>query len=1013
MARFKRLLLLCSALIALFIVAALLALRFLPETEFIRSSVQDQLRRITGQQVSVGSISVSPSYSGALSLKVRGIAVASAQGKLLLSADELNLSPEILPFLRKEISIESVTVQGLRTTVRRSQEGTISAAFIPVPVSSPASDGEPQAQPAGKPEAAPGADQKSEGKVKWSIDSIFLKNARIDWVDQQALPGQEVQICLKNLSASLIRPKFDRKVNVIAEAQLSSGSGKATPVNIKGTVLPAEDLNGMEGANLEVSANSMSLRPFDVYLPGWMNSDLAVESASASLNWEKGSEPKIRCNAAFKSETRTAAQLTVRAELSAAEDFSAIVTGRISAESDGVPISFLTAALPDKLPLDPRHGILKAAIQADWKKNQDWVATANLNLEDVVPAGKLKGLASKVKIWCQAKLEPKLLVIESMEVSETARIASIAGSIERPFSDERLLDLRGDFSFKPEWLKSLGVSVPKGVSIRGAIPVRGNVRGHPNNIWVDLKADLTAAGIELLPHLEKAPGNRGTLAVKGRFLPFREHKNEEPALVSLGLAGVNLRINPKGKWFPGKYVSLESKFFLKGNRVDFKDGTLALRRGSEPGDILSVKADVTDLGSPEPHFDGTATLNVDKDIVSLLSDNEREVALKGNAPLKGKFTGTGASLVWSVAIPLTHLDLAIGQTFRKPGGLTGAFKASGKLAGQELDVTSAQLTFPGVVLNGKGKVRDRNGNFSEITLDLAKSELKELVKLVPTAGDLRLSGPIEATIGLKKAGADLVPEGVVRLIAVDYRPPNAGWTLENIKGLVEPHGTAVKIPGLTGNLRGTIEAPVKVMGSLKDVKSVESLNGSLSVTMDSGRIRADRLKNTLDKVNLLIGTVLNPQDVQQSRLLDFKSLTGDLTIGGGNVRTENITLKGAEVNAGLMGSLRLSAMTLELLAGIKTYTTVGTTVGKIPAVKELVKKHEGLLKMTGLDKELKRLGIDGESGDGKNNGAAPPAKTPVTVIVKVRGPASRPEVSPVLESTLSKETLSRLQSLMN
>ncbi len=53
MARFKRLLVICSALIVLLIVAALLALRFLPETEFIRSSVQDQLRRITGQQVSV------------------------------------------------------------------------------------------------------------------------------------------------------------------------------------------------------------------------------------------------------------------------------------------------------------------------------------------------------------------------------------------------------------------------------------------------------------------------------------------------------------------------------------------------------------------------------------------------------------------------------------------------------------------------------------------------------------------------------------------------------------------------------------------------------------------------------------------------------------------------------------------------------------------------------------------------------------------------------------------------
>ncbi len=42
--------------------------------------------------------------------------------------------------------------------------------------------------------------------------------------------------------------------------------------------------------------------------------------------------------------------------------------------------------------------------------------------------------------------------------------------------------------------------------------------------------------------------------------------------MSLGLAGVNLRINPKGKWFPGKYVSLESKVFLKGNHSISRTG---------------------------------------------------------------------------------------------------------------------------------------------------------------------------------------------------------------------------------------------------------------------------------------------------------------------------------------------------------------------------------------------------------------------------------------------------------
>lgn len=1015
MGRYKRALVVVSALIALLIVAALLALRFLPETEFIRYNVQEHLHRITGQQVSVGSISVSPSYAWGLNLKVRGIAVASTQGKLLLSADELILSPEIIPFFRKEISIESVTISGLRATIRRCPDGTMSIPFIPLPVSSPTPERATLTSTVGGEELGPEPGRQPEKQVKWSIASVYLKDSRIDWVDQRAFPGGEVQVSLKNLSASLVGKKSDRKVNVRADAELTSGTEKPSHVTLHGVVTPDADLAGLEGAVIDARLNTFSLRPFDVYLPPKVSSDIAVESTTASLTWEKGSEAKVRIKTAVKSETRTAAQLNVQADLEAADGFSAIDSVRITADTDGFPLSFLTAALPEKFPLETRSGILKASVQAGWKKAENWSADANFTLEDVVPVGALKGLASKVRIWSQAKVDPESVVIESLEISESGRIASLSGTVARPFSEERLLDLHGELALRPQWMTTLGISLPKDLTINGSIPVRGRVRGKLENVWIDLKADLTAAEIKWASHFEKPSGNPGTLAIKGNFSPLKDHKNVEPGILSIGMAGVNLRPNPKGKWFPKKNLSLESKFFLKSNRLDLKEGALTLRRGADPGDILSIRGDVTDLGSSAPHFDGTGSLNVDSEIVALLSGSQPDVALKGNAPLKMKVTGTPAALAWSLAVPLTHLDLTVGQSFRKPGGVAGALKASGRSSGKEMDLSSAQLTFPGVVLNGKGKLRDHNGDFGELHLDLAKSELKELLKLVPSAADLKLSGPLEASIVLKKASEEIIPEGNIRLLAVDYRPHNAGWTVENIKGLLQPRGDSLGIPELTGTLRGAIEAPVKIKGSLKDIQSIESLNGNLSLTMDSGRIRADRLKDTLDKVNLLIGTILNPQaQAQKSRLLDFKSLAGDLRIGAGNVRTDNLTLKGEEVSAGIIGSAGLSSQNLDLLAGIKTFTVAGSALGKIPGVKELVKKHEGFLKMTGLDKELKRIGIDGESGDPKPEAeTSPPSKTPVTVILKVRGPASRPEVTPVLENTIAKDTLSRLHGLMN
>ena len=54
---------------------------------------------------------------------------------------------------------------------------------------------------------------------------------------------------------------------------------------------------------IDARLNTFSLRPFDVYLPPRVSSDIAMESTTASLTWEKGSEAKVRLKTALKSET--------------------------------------------------------------------------------------------------------------------------------------------------------------------------------------------------------------------------------------------------------------------------------------------------------------------------------------------------------------------------------------------------------------------------------------------------------------------------------------------------------------------------------------------------------------------------------------------------------------------------------------------------------------------------------------------------------------------------------------
>lgn len=224
----------------------------------------------------------------------------------------------------------------------------------------------------------------------------------------------------------------------------------------------------------------------------------------------------------------------------------------------------------------------------------------------------------------------------------------------------------------------------------------------------------------------------------------------------------------------------------------------------------------------------------------------------------------------------------------------------------------------------------------------------------------------------------------------------------------------MEIPELAGSVVGSIEAPLKIRGSLTDVTAAETLNGRVSIEMGQGSIRADRLRKLLNQAQLLVGTLVNPgKDQKKVDFMAFQSLTGNVKIKAGVAETENLKLKGPDLNLGAIGTLRLNTMDLDLLAGVKTYAIPTAALGKVPVVKDLIKKHEDLLKATGLDKELKRLGID--TTDSKDSEATGPAsaKNPVVVLARVRGPAGSPRVSPVLEASLAADVASRLKALLN
>jgi hypothetical protein len=386
----------------------------------------------------------------------------------------------------------------------------------------------------------------------------------------------------------------------------------------------------------------------------------------------------------------------------------------------------------------------------------------------------------------------------------------------------------------------------------------------------------------------------------------------------------------------------------------------------------------------------------------------------GNAPAKLVLGGPSNNLDWSAELALTHLDINVKQAFRKPGGLNGSLSASGKLSGSGLTLGNGRLSLPGLVVQGQGTLVDPKGNFGSVSCTARKSDLKDVAKLFPPAAGLGLSGPADASILVKGVHDTVTATGTIRLLSVEYRPEKAAWGLEKVKGNLELDGSSLTVPEVSGNIVGTLEGPFKVKGSLSNIGSTDALNGSFSLSVGQGRIRAEKLRGLLSQAQLLIGTLLNPQSSDRRKdPLEIQFANGDFQIHAGTVRTENLTIRGADVSSGAIGTLRLASNDLDVLVGVHTVTAAGDALGKIPAVRQFIKKHEGLLSATGLDKELKRFGLDTKDSPDEKADASGATKTPVTVLFRLHGPAGSPQVTPVFEHSVNKATLSRLKSLIN
>ena len=1006
-------------------VALIVMVRFLPETDFIRNAVEQRLRDLTGQNIAIASIELGGSFPDLMRITVQGVTATSQDGQKQLSMNRLVLVPSVAPLLHREISIESVNIEGLHTSLTRLADGSVRYPFVVAPVSSPVRGPERIEEPAGPGEQVPKEKpEAARGGLTWSIKSVKLTDCRIDFIDEQTAQEGEgpTVISLKTLNASLSQQKEGNAFAISLRAQMKGAKAEAGPVGLTGDVTLTGDLSQLQQAKATLTSESLRLEPFQRFLPpsAEILSAFRLSGVHCTMTWEKAQPCAFSFEGNLNGKGENSGAIALKGEGRAAEDFSLIQNVTIEAKTEGFPLRAVQSLVPRGVPWETSSGLLSANVRGEWRKPSDWTVQGQVSFADLASKGAVAALGKKMGVKAQISLDPRQLTVQDMEVAEAKhRLATVSGKVQEPLSGQPTLDLTADCTARPQWLKAFGVRLPETVNIAGYVPVRVRVKGPTEKMSIDVNANLAPAAIRVSPFVEKPEGEKASLTVQTTLTEAHRSAASKAAYVlrvGLYVLSPHIRLKADGAPLTGRILTLTSRVIVKGKSVDIRDAVLTLKRPQrKSSDDLVIQVDMADLESGHPKLKGTLAAFLHKETISALLGNlPSNLKLSGEAHGKLTFSGNPKALDWNLELPLTSLGIDVEKSFRKPAGVAADFKASGKWAQETLNLERSRLTLPGIYAVARGVLKERKGGFGGLKVRVKRADLKDVARLLPSLAKVKVSGPVEADLELKPSQKGIVPHASVRLVSADYHADNSAWILSKLRGVVKFDGQSLRVPELTGNIRGAIEAPLKVTGNLQHIDNVEQIGGRVSLEMGKGRIRAERFRKLLQPVQLLVGTLLDPKALaKRSDLLELESLTGTFDIKSGIARTSDIQLKGPDFKAGAMGTIRLRDMHLDALAGLHTVIVTNDSIGRIPQVRSVVKKYEGFLKATGLDKELKKVGIDVDAKKDDKQTAPKEIKTPVTVIVKVQGAASSPNVMPVPEDSLGKEKVSKLKSLIN
>ena len=268
----------------LLIVAAVIILPMVIDPNDYKDEIIAKVQQQTGRELQING-DIDLSVFPWLGLKINGLQLSNAKGfgdAPFAAVKEVDVRVQLQPLLSKRLVVDTVTLDGLKLNLARSDKGAGNWEDLA------AGGAEPPGQETGaaEPELEPGADETGLLQ-ELSVAGIDINDARISWNDQRS--GQQVTIEQLNLQTGELAPgkpvelqldfildnrepqvRADIHLQGVMQLDKSAGqmdmSGLKLQVDAKGATLPGGELKVLLEAMAKVALDGSRVAIDDLKL---------------------------------------------------------------------------------------------------------------------------------------------------------------------------------------------------------------------------------------------------------------------------------------------------------------------------------------------------------------------------------------------------------------------------------------------------------------------------------------------------------------------------------------------------------------------------------------------------------------------------------------------------------------------------------------------------------------------------------------------------------------------------